>query len=115
MNGVIFFYDGIASFADVGLAKRLIGEHENLVSFKYVIHDFSGVESFFTDDEQLTQLAAYSLGLLYTNGKLRSANVSEHDCIYNAFKKYNTLTKLHCEWFSSLNDAKKWASALRIN
>jgi hypothetical protein len=113
-HGVVSTYEGATTLAHMADAIAKIGAHSRLENLRYILHDCSKVDSFSFDDAQVIDAAAYGLGVLYTNNKIKAAFVTCNEGVAEAVKRYCSMTDRHVERFNSMEEAKQWASNLSL-
>jgi hypothetical protein len=111
-SGVVCVYRGDTSISDIVAAVKAVGAYENLESLKFVIHDLSDINSFSFCERALIELAAYALGILYTNEKLKSCLVTTDSVALKACNSYSNISKRTMTKFENMVDATQWAFAI---
>lgn len=110
--GVYCTYEGASSMHEVLMAVEEIAAHPKVDCFRYVIHDCSRVGPVVLQDDSLTMVSAQSIGIAFSNTRLKGALISTDAAILQALAKYSKLTGRPVEVFGSEPAARAWAAGL---
>ena len=111
-RGVRFIYCGSTGLQEVLAAVIESANHDCFRSWRYVLHDFTAIESFAIEDLMLTSLTGQVLGASSMNPKLKSAIVTQNGDAIKAALLFTKATGRKVEIFSTLEEARKWAAQL---
>lgn len=110
-NGVYIAYRDRVNFAQFLGVVLQIHADANYATTKYVIHDMLAATELDFSDLDMTAMVAQELGARFTNPGVRPAVVSNNPTMQEKTRDFSALTRLEVGFFSSLPEARAWATA----
>jgi hypothetical protein len=113
-NSACIGYQGRVTFAEFMGAVLEIHAHSNYASTKYVIHDMLGAAELDFSGLDMTSMVAHELGARFTNPGVRPAVVSCDPAMEQATRAFSALTQLEVGFFTTVEAARAWSTALPV-
>jgi hypothetical protein len=107
-TGVTCIYEGVSGMAQMLDAMNLIGKHERLKRFDFIVHDLSGVTEFNFDEYALVMTAAQMEACSFSNRTIKIAIVSDDNHGEIAGQLLSDLLKRPLHVFTSSALAMVW-------
>lgn len=108
--GVICTYSGAVSLQEILQAVQKYLTHPDCSSFKYIVHDFTGLQKFDFTEAEFETLVTYAMNHYQDADHVPRCAVTENDTVRRSLTLYAELTGRGWDFALTLADARKWAS-----
>ncbi len=108
-EGVVCTYTGHADLRDVLDAVRQYLTHPECAQLKYIVHDFTGAESFSYSENAFAGLAAYAIENYQGNDHVARCAVTGDETVKRSLELYGEITGRAWEFAPTLSAARGWA------
>jgi hypothetical protein len=110
-NGVTCTYSGNANLQEILKAIAQYLTHPNCSGFKYIVHDFTRVESFTYLEEEFASLVTYAMKNYQDADYTPRCAVTQNDTVRRCLDLYAELTGRKWNFVPTLSAASEWANA----
>ncbi len=110
-NGVICTYSGNTNLQELLKAIEQYLTHPNCSDFKYIVHDFTLVESFTFVEDAFASLVTYAMKNYQDADYAPRCAVTQNDTVRRCLDLYAELTGRKWDFVPTLSEAREWASA----
>lgn len=110
-NGVICTYSGNANLQEILKAIAQYLTDPACSGFKYIVHDFTQVESFTYLEDEFASLVTYAMEHYQDADYAPRCAVTQNDTVKRCLDLYAELTGRKWDFLPTLSAAREWASA----